>query len=84
MTDEQNQALRWFSESGIGATIFEGRWVWPETIRRDPDLAQRIFIAKCCDAVGLDANGNVAIVNCDCTTHCRERSGEAKFPRSKL
>jgi hypothetical protein len=43
MTNYQRDALDWFSQNTIGATQFEGRWVWSEDIRRDADLANRFW-----------------------------------------
>jgi hypothetical protein len=34
-------------------------------------------------AIGINPDGTINIVYCDCTTYCKEKAGEAEFPRSK-
>lgn len=44
MTDSQRKVLAFMAAHRLGCLQFEGdrRWVWPEDIRQDPALADRL------------------------------------------
>lgn len=46
LTPAQKSVLTWMRRERLGAVLFEGAYVWPAEIRRDPDLADR-FLARC-------------------------------------
>lgn len=43
MTQKQRDVLDWFYANRIGATPFQGDWVWPQDIRDNPELAERLW-----------------------------------------
>jgi hypothetical protein len=43
MTIHQREVLDWFYQNHIGATLFEGKWMWPTDIRNDKNLADRFW-----------------------------------------
>ena len=43
MTRYQTWILRWMRNEQHGAFRFRDRWIWPQDVRRDAELAERIY-----------------------------------------
>lgn len=43
MTKTQTEVLNWMADNRIGAFIVDGKWVFPEHIRKDARLAKKVY-----------------------------------------